>query len=140
MSGSILPSVLWSIWSKSCIKFSGGLNIFLVSLEICVVEYIRSFLSNNHCDFLCLQELWVIDSDLHKLNNIHTDYTYVATSGMDSGSHFLSPPFGGGGILFKKSLSPHIKNSDCNSKRVCGILITLHNNFTCMLFIYLYIK
>ena len=43
------------------------------------VEYIRSFLSNNHCDFLCLQELWLIDSDLHKLNNIHTDYTYVAT-------------------------------------------------------------
>ena len=98
------------------------------------VEYIRSFLSNNHCDFLCLQELWLIDSDLHKLNNIHTDYTYVATSGMDSSSHFLSGrPFGGVGILFKKSLSPHIENIVCNSKRVCGILITMHNNFTCML-------
>ena len=98
------------------------------------VEYIRSFLSNNHCDFLCLQELWLIDSDLHKLNNIHTDYTYVATSGMESSSHFLSGrPFGGVGILFKKSLSPHIKNIVCNSKRVCGILITMHNNFTCML-------
>ena len=76
----------------------------------------------------------IIDSDLHKLNNIHTDYTYVATSGMDSSSHFLSGrPFGGVGILFKKSLSPHIKNIVCNSKRVCGILITMHNNFTCML-------
>ena len=24
-------------------------------------------------------------------------------------------------------------NSVCNSKRVCGILITMRNNFTCML-------
>ena len=94
------------------------------------VEYIRSFLSNNNCGFLCLQELWLIYSDLHKLNNIHTDYTYVATSGVDSSSHFISGrQFGGVGILFKKSLSPHIKNIVCNSKRVCGILITMHNNF-----------
>ena len=100
------------------------------------IEYICSFLSNNHCDFLCLQELWLIDSDPHKLNNIHTDYTYVATSGMDSSSHFLSGRlFGGVGILFKKSLSPHIKNIVCNSKRVCGILITLTLYVCCYLFI-----
>ena len=68
------------------------------------------------------------------INNIHTDYTYVATSVMDSSSHFLSGrPFEGVGILIKKSLSPHIKNIVCNSKRVCGILITMHNNVTCML-------
>ena len=48
--------------------------------------------------------------------------------------YFLSGrPFGGVGILFKKSLSPNIENIVCNSKRVCGILITMHNNFTCML-------
>ena len=87
-----------------------------------------------HCDFLCLQELWLINSNLHKLNNIHTDYTYVATSGMNASSHFISGRlFGGVGILFKKSLSPHIKNIVCNSKGVFGILITMHNNFTCML-------
>ena len=45
------------------------------------VEYICSFLSHNYCDFLSLQELWLIDSDLHKLNKLHYDYTYVATLG-----------------------------------------------------------
>ena len=53
---------------------------------------------------------------------------------MDSSSHFLSGrPFGGVGILFKKLLSPHIKNIVCNREGVCGILIPMHNNFTCML-------
>ena len=51
------------------------------------VEYLHNFLRNNQGDFLCLQELWLIDSDLHKLKNIHTDHTYVETSGMDSSSH-----------------------------------------------------
>ena len=65
------------------------------------IEYIRTFLNGNQCDFLCLQELWLIDSDLYKLNSIHSDYTYTAISGMDSNSDFLSGrPFGGVGILF----------------------------------------
>ena len=98
------------------------------------VEYICSFLSNNHCGVLCLQELWLIDIDLHKLNNIYPNYTYVATSGIDSSSHFISGrPFGGVGILFRNHCFHTSKNIVCNSKRVCGILIIMHNNCTCML-------
>ena len=56
-----------------------ALNISVVSKVIIIVifyVYKTRAMVNN-------------DSDLHKLNHIHTDFTYVATSGVVSSSHFF---------------------------------------------------
>ena len=51
---------------------------------------------------------------------------------MDSSPHLISGrPFGVIGIFFNKS--PYSTKIIYNSKRVCDILITMHNNYTCML-------
>ena len=43
-------------------------------------------------------------------------------------------PHGGVAILFKKSLAKYIVPIKCNSRRLCGMCITMKNDFKCLLF------
>ena len=66
-------------------------------------EYMHDVLSIQKPDVLCVQETWLLDSEIHKLNNVHSDYLAVAKSNVDSTSHLLhGRPNGDVCILFRK--------------------------------------
>lgn len=81
------------------------------------------FLNDNiDCfDFLFLQEHWLPDNQLHKINNIHPDFLAVSCSGMDSSMLHVGRPFGGCSIVYKKSLSPYISPISTLSDRFCAV-------------------
>ena len=59
---------------------------------------------------------------------------YTAISGVDSKEYFLfGRPKGEVGIFYKKGLSSKVKPIKSNNRRVCGLVINLATNFTCLL-------
>ena len=67
---------------------------------------------------------------LNEINalNISNDFLSVGVSGMDSSEILVGRPFGGCGILYRKSLSPVIRRIFTSSQRLCAISLTLHNS------------
>ena len=43
---------------------------------------ICNFLHTHHCDILCLQKTWTIDTNLCIFSNVHTDYLFTCISGV----------------------------------------------------------
>ena len=86
------------------------------------------------CDFLCLQELWLLDETLYRLGSISTEYMYTAISGVDSRKQILQGrPHGGVAIMYKKSLAKYVTHVRSENRRVCAVKITTDDNFTCLI-------
>ena len=73
------------------------------------------------CDTCFLQEHWLLEDQLHILNDVNHDFTSVGISGMDSWSLLPGRPYGGCGILYRKSLLPLVKVINTHSKQFCAI-------------------
>ena len=52
---------------------------------------------------------------------MNNEFTSVGVSCMDSGILLCGHPYGGCGILYRKSLSPYVKNLHTGSNRFCSI-------------------
>ena len=65
-------------------------------------DYVKFLLQS--CDLCFIQEHWLYRDHLEALN-ISEDFLSVGVSGMDSSEILLGRPFGGSGILYRKSLS-----------------------------------
>ena len=64
-------------------------------------------------DIIFLQEHWLPVQNLSYLNSIHPDFVSIGSSPVDFGNGLLvGRPYGGLGILYKKSLSSYIKVVD----------------------------
>ena len=66
----------------------------------------------QHFDVILIQEHWLQTSQLHRLGTIDTDFAYLAVSSMDSklsAGILQGRPFGGTGILWRKSLGSSVK-------------------------------
>ena len=66
----------------------------------------------------------------------------VAVSGMDDTDLILGRPFGGCGIIYRKSLSPFIRRIYSPSKHFCAVSVTLrntcdHSNVNLLICVYL---
>jgi len=64
------------------------------------------------CDIILVQEHWLQTSELYKLAMIDNDFAYLAVSSMDdkiSTGIMSGRPFGGTGILWRKSLGIVVK-------------------------------
>ena len=57
-------------------------NIIVCSLNCEGINHSKDFINNlltdNACDILCLQETWIIDSNINILGNIHNDFLFLA--------------------------------------------------------------
>ena len=63
--------------------------------------FINNLLSDAKIDILCLQETWLLDRDIAKLSNIHADYQFNGTSGVDATERILpGRPQGGVAIAW----------------------------------------
>ena len=90
-------------------------------------DYINSFLSSNDCNILCLQETWLLESNLHKLGMVHSDYLYTGKSAVDQTKEIIcGRPHGGVAILYNKSISQYVRPINICNKRVCGITFQLN--------------
>ena len=87
--------------------------------------YINSLLSQ--CDFLCIQEHWLNDHDLFKLNDINTNFLSTGISGFDDKSILNGRPYGGCGILWRANVDGRVSIMKVNSRRVCAIRIEFTN-------------
>ena len=78
----------------------------------------------NH-DIVMLQEHWLSNNNLNKLNTIHNDFSVVGVSSMESkieSGLLCGRPFGGTAIMWNRSLGSCIKileKDDNNGKYVC---------------------
>ena len=87
-------------------------------------NYVQSLLQS--CDICLVEEHWLLHENLDSLI-ISDDFLSVGVSGMDSSVLITGHPFGGCGILYRKSLSSAVHSIFTYSKRLCPISITLNN-------------
>ena len=70
--------------------------------------YVKQLLNDDAPDFLCLQETWLLDGNLHVLDKMNNGYMSIAKSGVDNVRQVITGrPYGGVAIVFKKSLCNH---------------------------------
>lgn len=73
-------------------------------------------------DIIALQEHWLMPFDIPFLGTIHPDFEYTGKSAVDTASGILQGrPYGGVGILWRKSLFPSVSIIPCNSVRITAI-------------------
>lgn len=101
------------------------------SLRICTLNC-RSLKSsfqdvNRLCDthdIVCLQEHWLLPSELGLLNNIHNDFYGTGSSAVDVTSDVLvGRPYGGTAILYRKTLCNLVRILPTSNLRITGLNI-----------------
>ena len=98
-------------------------------------DYIRTYLYNNSCDILALQEIWHLDNNIDCFSTIHDNYNmYTAISGVDASKMILAGrPNGGVAMRFKKSLCNKINIIKTINRRISGIKIMFGKQTVCLL-------
>ena len=80
-------------------------------------------LCHSH-DIVFLQEHWLLPFDLQCLTTIHPDFLAFGTSAVDVSKEVLrGRPYGGTGILYRRSLSQFIKVIDTGDTRMTAIKV-----------------
>ena len=98
------------------------------------VLYIKELVQNTKCDILCLQETWLLDGNMNKLSEINSDYVFTGISGVDSSADVLQGrPYGGTGILWKKTLAGSISVIKSGHNRLSAIKLVFPSNSTLLL-------
>ena len=72
-------------------------------------------------DLCFIQEHWLHNFNLNKINETSPDFFSVSVSGMDDSVLLRGRPYGGCSILFRKSLLPFVNRLDSCSNRFCCV-------------------
>ena len=89
--------------------------------------YLNMLLRDQHIDILCLQETWLLDRNIDKLNNMHPAYQTFGKSGGDAAERILpGRPRRGVSIAWRQSLSHNIRVIDINNIRICAVRFQLN--------------
>ena len=87
---------------------------------------------------ICLQEHWLLPSELGMLNNIHSDFLGIGCSAVDvTGSILVGRPFGGTAILYKKPLSNNVNVMSFSNWRISGLRIDTTSGPLLLLTVYM---
>ena len=85
-------------------------------------SYIKEL--SNKFDIILLQETWLHDFEIDKVNKIIPNFMMKATSSMDATDiSRLGRPFGGCLIMWNKSLKVNVKSIPTTSNRICALEI-----------------
>ena len=101
-------------------------------LGLTKTDYINDLLTHHKVDILFLQETWLSKGTMNRLNNINADYNCSGVSGMDETQLLSGRPYGGLAILWRKSISQHIKQVKHPSKRIMAMTLC-YNDSKCLL-------
>ena len=101
-------------------------------------ETIRQFLDDNNTDFVLMQETWLFKNNLQMLSGIHNDYMIHGKSFVPDDKILTGRPYGGLGILWRKSMAINVQATDINSDQSSGVLVILaHKSISMILNVYL---
>ena len=74
------------------------------------------------CMILCLQETWLLETNMEILSTSHADYSYTGVSGVElRGDILQGRPYGGNAILWHKSISDKVSVVQTGHKRLCSV-------------------
>jgi hypothetical protein len=90
----------------------------------------------SKCDVLFLQATWLYDQDLAFLSNIHADFYGRGVSLMYSGM-ISGHPYGGLGILWRKSFGQHCKVINYEDDRIMGFEVVNEHRKMLLVNVYL---
>ena len=92
----------------------------------------------SRCDILFLQETWLHRDELQILANVHPDFDWYGKSSMNSekGIH-VGRPYGGTGILWRKSISQSVKVKNYGDPRIIGVTVSTDNGLLDFINVYL---
>ena len=90
------------------------------------MEYIGSMMKS--CDFLFVQENWLIEERLHIFSNEINGIACQGVSGMDSSKPLVGRPYGGYSVLWKSNIARTITHIQTQSKRLCCLLYECNDN------------
>jgi len=85
------------------------------------------------CDLLCVQEHWLLQKDLHKMDYDDRNVLVLGVSGVDSSALRQGRPFGGCAILYKSSWNCFFSAVACNNNRLCACVLMLPSRVKCMI-------
>ena len=92
----------------------------------------------QYCDYVFLQQHWLLPRELNILFSIHPDCLEIGYSSVyTSVSVLTGRPYGGTGILYRKSFSPHISLIMTYDSRITAL--TVQANCGHILFMCVYI-
>lgn len=112
----ILVVIMFTMATKLCI---GSYNS--KGLGVGRIEYIKRLTEVN--DILLLQEHWLFESGFGILEKEFSNMSVYAVSAMNEDEYLSGRPYGGCAILLKKSLKCGVTPIQCESKRLCCVLI-----------------
>jgi hypothetical protein len=89
-------------------------------------------------DICFLQELWLLDSELDCLSSVHDEFYVSGVSPLESfkGIHTVRP-YGGVGVLYRRSLASIIQVQHFDDPRLIGI--TFNTRDSSLLFVNIYL-
>ena len=90
----------------------------------------------KECDFLCIQEHWLLDTQFHLFDNILCDVPirYEAKSPMELETQSRGRPYGGVAIIWRSNLKYRTVPIKTISDRLCCIQIWLNDVHSILLF------
>jgi exonuclease III len=89
-------------------------------------DFISNFLDRNMPDILFIQETWLLNATMGKLNEVHKDYIGNGVSGVPYGELLIGRPRGGVGISWRRTLSDSVKFCQIpNTDRACALTVKI---------------
>ena len=88
---------------------------------------LHDFLDCYSPDILLLQETWLLQQDLCRLGELHDLYMGRGKTSVPNDAVLLGRPYGGLGVLWKKTLTSNLKFLDCSHERLQPFVLTLGN-------------
>ena len=101
------------------------------------LEFVSTELCNKY-DIIALQELWILPNETELCNTIHPYFESFSTSSVEVESGILSGrPYGGMGLLWRKTLDPFVKPVSFHDNRLVGLIIDINNVKTLIINVYM---
>ncbi len=88
------------------------------------------------CDILCLQEHWLFEQHLSKVESLLPDFQGHAVSGLNDAEVLTGRPYGGCAILWRRDISHNVTKLHTNSNRLCAIRLKCGNQSIIIVCVY----
>ena len=98
-------------------------------------EYINKLMKCN--DIVLVQEHWLFENEITIFQNKIDDILVHGISSMDNRQLLIGRPHGGCAIIWKKNLQCQITPINCNSKRLCAVIVKMNGMILLLVNLYM---
>jgi len=92
----------------------------------------------DSCDFLFMQEHWLLPGELDILNGIHSDFYSIGYSAVElTNDVLIGRPYGGTCILYRKHLSHYVSKVDSYDPRITAVNFSCNIGLVLMICVYM---